>query len=241
MPMIAEATTARATRRRAISNGTNFWHTTYLGANRYRPDPAGPPAPAAIYPMAFLVEQDAREIVRPHFHQADQFQVVVAGDGTLGTHPVRAVSVHFTRAFSAYGPIVAGESGLSYLTLRNGWDPGARYMPGARAELPRPRAHREAVGAVEFGDEVQDVIAVAPDGMGATRHVLAPGARLAGPDPAEGGGQYWVVLTGGLDRDGEALGAGSCAFVAPDEAAWAPAAGPAGAEILVLRFPRRPG
>lgn len=241
MPLIAPAEAAAATRRRASFNGSGFWHSTFLGANRYRPDAAPPPVPGRPYAVAFLVEQDPDSTVAAHFHQADQFQVVVAGDGTLGTHPVRAVSVHFTGAFSAYGPIVAGESGLSYFTLRNGWDPGARYMPGARAELPRPRAHREAVGAVESGDGVQDVIAAAPDGMGATRHVLAPGARLAGPDPAEGGGQYWVVLTGGLDRDGGALGAGSCAFVAPDEAAWAPVAGPAGAEILVLRFPRRPG
>src|SRR3974377_183609 len=36
--------------------------------------------------MAFLVEKGPGAITRPHFHQADQFQVVVAGRGMLGDH-----------------------------------------------------------------------------------------------------------------------------------------------------------
>ncbi|MDE2005858.1 MAG: hypothetical protein KGI51_04765 [Rhodospirillales bacterium] len=235
MPVIADAATARGTRRRAVSNGTNFWHTSFIGGNRYRPDPDGPPARGALYPMAFLVEQDAHEVVEAHFHQADQFQVVVAGEGTLGTHAVRPVAVHFTGPYTAYGPIRAGAEGLSYYTLRNGWDPGARYMPGARAELPRPRSHREAVGSIE----APEVLAEAPDGMGARRIPLAPGEAIAGPDPASGGGQYWLVLSGALAGDAGALGAGSCIFVRPDEAPFAPEAGADGAEVLLMQFPRR--
>src|SRR5215472_11924822 len=34
--------------------------------------------------MAFLVEKGPGAVTRPHFHQADQFQVVVAGRGMLG-------------------------------------------------------------------------------------------------------------------------------------------------------------
>ena len=33
------------------------------------------------FPMAFLVEKDSGAIVKPHFHQADQYQVVVQGGG----------------------------------------------------------------------------------------------------------------------------------------------------------------
>jgi len=53
MPVIATADQARPTRRRASSNGTGFWLTSYIGANRYTPDAAAPPEPGEIYPMAF--------------------------------------------------------------------------------------------------------------------------------------------------------------------------------------------
>jgi hypothetical protein len=243
--MIADADAVRTTRRRAASNGTGFWHTTYLGTNRYQPDAPPPPAPGALYPMAFLVEQDPASTVGAHFHQADQFQVLVAGDGTLGTHPVAPVTVHFTAAFSAYGPIRAGTAGLSYFTLRNGWDPGARYMPGARGDLPRPRRHREAVGepAPLRAEPVHratraPALAQDPDGLAAWRYILPAGESLAGPDPAAGRGQYWLVLNGGLRLGNALLPPRSCVFVLPDEPGLAATAGSDGVEVLALQFPR---
>ena len=81
MPVIVSADQAHPTRRRASSNGTGFWLTSYIGANRYTPNAAVPPEPNVIYPMAFFVEQDAGAVVGAHYHQADQFQVVTAGAG----------------------------------------------------------------------------------------------------------------------------------------------------------------
>ena len=112
MPVIASADDARPTRRRASSNGTGFWLTSYIGANRYMTTAAMPPEPGAIYPMAFLVEQDPDAVVGAHHHQADQFQVVVGGSGRLGTHDVAAGSVHFAGAWSPYGPLAARGGGL---------------------------------------------------------------------------------------------------------------------------------
>ena len=240
MLVTAATEAALATRRRGESNGATFWHTTFVGANRYRPDAAPPPAPDAIYPMAFLVEQDADATVSAHFHQADQFQVVVGGSGRLGTHEVRPVAVHFSAAFAAYGPIRAGAEGLHYFTLRNGWDPGARYMPGARAQLPRPRRHREAVaGPLAEGNGFETALGPEPDGLAAWRWRLSAGARLAGPDPAAGRGQFWLVLGGTLAREGESLGRHSCVFVGPDEPGLAASAGAGGLDVLALQFPRR--
>jgi hypothetical protein len=251
MPLIAAAETARATRRRASSNGAGFWHSTYLGANRYRPEAAPPPEPGQLYPMAFLVEQDAGSTVGAHFHQADQFQVLVAGTGMLGTHAVAPVTVHFAAAHSAYGPVRAGTEGLSYFTLRNGWDPGARYMPGARGELPRPRHHREAVASPIPLPEVpipspavprrEAVLPAEADGLAAWHDRLPAGAALAGPDPAGGAGQYWLVLAGSLIHDGTLLPPRSCLFVAPDEPPLAATAGPLGTDLLALQFPHRAG
>jgi len=149
MIVTADSAHAHATQRRKSGNG---WHTTFIGENRRTRDPGAPePDDATLYPMAFLVEKDPGAVVHPHFHRADQYQVVVAGGGRLGRHALAGVEVHYTDAYSAYGPIVAGEDGIAWFTLRNAWDPGARYMRDARAELRAARAtnhqHREAVAS----------------------------------------------------------------------------------------------
>jgi hypothetical protein len=232
MPVTASADAVRATRRRASSNGSQFWLTSYIGANRYTAGAAEPPGPGTIYPMAFLVEQDPGEVVGAHYHQADQFQVMVAGSGRLGSHDVSAVAVHFAGAWSAYGPLRAGAEGLHYFTLRNGWDPGARYMefPDNRASLRGlPRRHREVVG---------ETAAIAPDGFCALRLRIAPGESAAGPDPASGAGQFWLVLAGHLRLGGTALPAMSCVFVHPDEPQFTANAGADGLQVLAMQFPR---
>jgi len=89
--------------------------------------------------MAFPVEKRPGAVTRPHSHQADQFQVVVAGRGMLGDHEFSDAAVHYTDACSTYGPIVAGKSGIWWFTLRNRWDPGARYMPAEREVLNAAR------------------------------------------------------------------------------------------------------
>jgi hypothetical protein len=137
--------------RGSAADGVTFWHTLYLGTTRYNMAPGTPdPAPDALFPMAFLVEQDPGGTANAHFHRQDQFQLVVGGYGMLGRHEVRPVTVHFTGAHTAYGPIRASEDeGVAYFTLRNGFDPGARFMtiPENRVALRTipGRRHRESV------------------------------------------------------------------------------------------------
>jgi len=253
MTVTATAETARPSRRRGESNGATYWVTTFLGANRHTlPADAPPPSEDEIYPMAFLIEQDADAVVQPHFHQADQFQVVVGGKARLGTHDVEGVAVHFTSRFSAYGPIRASEQGVHYFTLRNGFDPGAKYMPGARQELKARRIapHREAVvdpapstspmELVGLADpQCELTIPITEDGLGTWRYRLPPGASLAGPDPAIGRGQTWLILAGGARRGLEELGTFSCLFVYPSDAPLELLAGPEGVEALCMQYPRR--
>lgn len=246
MPVLAAAAAAAATRRPIVSNGVDAHLTTFIGANRYMASGAPPPGPEAVYPMAFLVEQPAGSVVASHFHEANQFQLIVAGSGSLGAHALRPVAVHYSNAFSAYGPITAGEAGLQYLTLRNGYDRGARYLPAAREELRGVRRRfRQATadaappGGVPEAASAETLLAEAPDGLGAWRHRLPPGGALQGPDPAGGDGQFWVVTAGALRAaDGATLPALSCAFVGPEEPPFAVTAGEAGLEVVVMQYPR---
>src|SRR3954464_12357154 len=117
MAILATADAARKSRRPIVSNGVSAFLTTFIGSNRYNRAAAAPepPGPEAVYPMAFLVEQPPGSVVQTHFHEANQFQLVVGGSGTLGKHAVQPIAVHYSNAFSAYGPITAGEEGLQYL------------------------------------------------------------------------------------------------------------------------------
>jgi hypothetical protein len=252
MILTADSTVATEANRRRTGNG---WHTTFIGKNRNTLQQGeAPPDANIVYPMAFLVEKDAAAIVKPHFHAADQYQVIVQGGGRLGTHDVGTVSVHYTDAYSAYGPIVAAGEGISWFTLRNAWDAGARYMPAERAQLRAARArfqHREATcGPLAPLTEAElaaltDVAAGAvieetKDGLGTWRYTVKAGGVARGPDPATGGGQFWLVSAGTAHVAGGALlPPNSCVFVAPDDAALEMFAGPAGADLLCMQFPKR--
>ena len=151
--------------------------------------------------------------------------------GRLGHHEVAAGAVHFAGAWSAYGPLSAGPEGLRYFTLRNRWDPGARYMelPENRsARRARPRQHRESVG----------MIAVATDGLCVEQLVVASGEPITGIDPASGAGQFWLALSGHMISENTAVQPKSCLFVSPDEPPFAAIAGADGATLLLLQFPR---
>jgi hypothetical protein len=248
MPLVTSAETARVNRRRGTAaDGVTFWHTLYLGTTRYNMAPGTPdPAPDALFPMAFLVEQDPGSTAQAHYHQQDQFQLVVGGHAMLGLHEVRPVTVHFTGAHTAYGPIRASaEEGVWYFTLRNGFDPGARFMamPESRVALRGipGRRHREAVAGPLASPTVatETLLGPEPDGMAVWRYGLASGEPVTGPNPAAGRGQYWVVTRGSLAYGDEALPAMSCAFVYPDDAPFQAAAGPDGAEVVAMQFPLR--
>ena len=247
MHITASADAARANRRRgSAADGVSFWHTLYIGTTRYNMAPGTPdPEIGALFPMAFLVEQDPGSTASAHYHQADQFQLIVAGSATMGIHAAAPVTVHFAAAHTAYGPIRASSEGVSYFTLRNGFDPGARFMtkPENRTALRAVpgRRHREAVAGPlpADGPARETLLAPEPDGMGAWRYRLGAGASIAGPDPASGRGQYWVVVGGTMLREGEPLPAKSCTFVYPDAAPLVAHAGADGLDVVAMQFPLR--
>jgi len=65
-----------------------------------------------------------------------------------------------------------------------------------------------------------------------------PKARYFLPDTTEGGGQYHVVVSGSLARNGGNLPPLSVEFASCDEGIVEIEAGPDGLELLLARFPK---
>jgi hypothetical protein len=219
---------------------TGSWFYTYFG--NFKPEPI--PDPSTLYPIAFQIEFDPEHSSDPHFHVADQFQVFVDGEGTLGKTPLGPVSVHYASAYSPYGPLSAGKRGMTYLTLRNGFDPGIHYIATERdllkaaARRPRGRSAQYTPGpAAPTATSCTTLLAPEADGLAAWAYALAPGASVTGPDPRSGRGQYWVGVRGAGTVAGAAMDRWSCTFCSADEPAQSAVAGPDGLELLVLQFP----
>ncbi|NML42816.1 hypothetical protein HHL11_03565 [Ramlibacter sp. G-1-2-2] len=243
MPTVSSA--EKALLGRYSPRGNANFRTQFMGEDRHKVARTGEASGPA--PIAYLVEQAPHTELRAHFHVADQFQIFVTGSGRIGAHKAGVGFGHFVGPYSGYGPIVGGDEGVGYLTLRNAWDGGAQFLPeevqqmrakaGKRRELMfnAPPAQALPAGESTFASLLQEQA----DGLAAWTCSLGPDATVTGPDPAVGGGQFWIVMDGKL-ADGEQglLQRLSLAFVAPDEPAYTPKAGPQGLQLLVLQFPR---
>jgi len=246
---------------RVAPDGGLLWRSDYFGpppspksSNSVDPKMLSsvawvPPSPGEVRPpQAFLVEQEENAVVHPHFHFVDQFQVMVGGSGRIGRHALAPVMAHFAGGSTGYGPIVPDACGLQYFTLRASADgTGAQFLPTARARMEE-RARRyiladpvhpstpEALAARD--DAAEEIVLEEPDGLTVRLFRLPPGAKVALTDPALGGGQSLLVLEGAILHAGKPHGRLSALFVPREEAAFMAAAGPAGAEILLLQYPQ---
>jgi hypothetical protein len=216
-----------------------------------RRDYIGTPGTVDNSPQAFLVERPyAGARINPHFHDVDQFQVVVKGDGNIGKKEVKPVTFQYADAFTPYGPIVARDDGISFFTLRNVASGGHFVMPGSK-HLMACRAGRNIAGVFEVGKRqmkpgevtTEPLMKPQDDGVDAIGLRLGAGADAETP-ASNGGGQYILVCGGTLLQDGKEMGADSLIRVDAGEAAPRLRAGAGGADVLGMQFCRpsdRPG
>lgn len=217
----------------------------------WRRDYIGTPGTINDKPQAFLVERPyAGATIKPHFHDIDQFQVVVQGDGRIGKKEVKPVTFQYADAYTPYGPIVARDDGISFYTLRNVASGGHFSMPGSKHLMPC-RAGRNIAGLFDVEAPTPDAGAVErqalmepqEDGVDALGLRLGPNAETDGPESGAGG-QYYLVCRGSLHQEDRVLETASMIRIEPGETPPALRAGDDGADILVLQFGRpseRPG
>jgi hypothetical protein len=201
------------------------------------------PPPHSRDPQAFLVEYRPGRILAPHFHDVDEFQLFLAGSGSMGRHVVEPVTLHFARAFTAYGPITAGDGGLSFLTLRARRDAlGPQKLPERRAELERQRERRPWQAHQQLpprsGGQAMTPLSLfdGPNGLSAVVLDVGADAALCAPASAAGG-QFLVAIEGSLVEEGSEREAPAVGFVPCSDAPQALRAGGAGARVLCLNFP----
>lgn len=218
-------------------------HVQVAGGVGERHGYIGEPGELTQAAQAFLVvRRFAGARIEPHFHDVDQFQVVIEGDGRIGKKVVRPVTFQYADAFTPYGPIVANDHGLSFFTLRNIASGGFWAMPGNKQNMPG-RAGRNiegvfdlAAGVPDAGKSVrEELMEREPDGIAAVGIRL--GANATAPGLAhEGKGQFYLVCAGAIVVDGNPMPERSVIRVEPDDATLDLVAGPEGAQVLALQF-----
>jgi hypothetical protein len=198
-----------------------------------------------LTPHAFFVHQDPNVVLDRHYHDAAEFQVVVGGSGRLGTHAVRPLSVHYASYQAVYGPLAAGEFGLDYVTCRAVYQRGLFRFPDERRRMT-PGRRDQYIGEVLPGDprsltgiSIDPVIDPLGDGLAVWMMRIPPGARSKAPIHPGGAGRFLLLTAGGATVESAILDELSVGWIGNGEATVA--AGPEGAELVVLQLPAAAG
>lgn len=205
-------------------------------------------------PHATLYEFDPGRVSHPHFHPVDQFQVFISGKCKLGRHELAAYGVHFSRAYTPYGPFIADpETGLTCFVMHAHTEPDwrSRHSSEDRQALKKmPNRHPwQITYPVNFpapakvatdGDVLLTAVPGAKDDRGLAGYTLSmkPNAIARAPDPSHGDGQYLIVVKGSLLHERKEYRSLALVFVTPTEAPFQLHAGAGGLEAIVLNFPR---
>ena len=236
---------ALAQRDVVISPGTgnSHWGTVFFGPRVSHTPGVGP--------QATMSELRAHEVVLPHFHGVTMYQLFIAGSRTIGANAkeLKPLTVQFKDHHTAYGPIVAGPQGITFVALRmktGNSKPTYLNKPNYREEL-RPSKRRNLTSApVNFSIEPVmtdkkvaewETLLQDEDGMCAQIVRLGAGMSVKGPDPKAFGGYYLFVGNGSIVHAGEELPLWSMVVVENNETEFLIQAGAKGLEALVLQYP----
>lgn len=234
---VSDIPTAKINQRGRIGPGLpGELGTTFLRAYADAPDG----------PTAVLNRYEGASYSAAHFHEVDQFQVIIDGKGEFGRHHVSPYYVHFSRAYTPYGPLRSDkETGWAFIVLRARFDPGAQRFPEALDELKQIPNRRpwQVTAQVTFPSDGGDVsvhqVAEISGDKGLFTHaiMMSPGCRTMTPHQSGGDGQYVVVVRGSLIHENARRDAPTVIFVKRDEPAFCLQAGPEGLQAIIMNFP----
>jgi quercetin dioxygenase-like cupin family protein len=214
-----------------INEGVDYLVTDFLGGHGY-----SHPGEDQGGPQAYIVDiRTPGGVIEPHYHDVDQFQLVLRGEGSMGQKPLAPGSVHYVDHHTTYGPIVAGRHGLAFFTLRPVRAEGRYNMPQSKSRKTVRSGEFFTVGPDPTDSSPRQALAGTQKGAFAEIWRLAPDEPM--PDATHTGPAYRVVLSGSVHCGASELTADSCVFTPAGEATPPAVAGPDGAVLAVLGFP----
>jgi hypothetical protein len=180
----------------------------------------------------------------------NQFQLFYPSSGAwYQRRPLdEAMVLHYSDAYTTYGPFGTGSEPLRFFTLRSSASTLTGFMPSARDQL-MPGQRRHVVAGFELqrnsdcvvgNERTRVVVPAQEDGLEAVVAYLGPEERLDVRSDWDHGGQYICVLAGTLGGDGECFGPFALGFSKAEDDAPELWAGETGGVVLVLRFPIDP-
>jgi hypothetical protein len=231
-----------------LPNGGDYVRSVFIGTQEK------PKTVERDKPTLYMVQQMPRTVVDAHYHVVAQWQVIVDGSGMLGRNAAKPVALHYADPYTGYGPITAGDEGVTYYTIRSMADPGAQYLtsPEAKAKLvamrPAKRRYLYITAdetkastsrdlAIRTDTSVGTLVPPHDDGVAAWIVRMRPSGELAAPGGQNAGGQAMLVVGGALIHERAELRRMSCAFIPSGEGPMHLQASNEGAEVLLLQFP----
>src|SRR5689334_7786088 len=99
----SDAAAARRCKGEGRSGGSK-WHTYHIGRRDV--------AEIEDQPRCHLTEMGPNQTHRRHFHQTNQFQVMLAGSCTVEGAALPLIALHYADRHVPFGPLTSGPDGL---------------------------------------------------------------------------------------------------------------------------------
>ncbi len=231
-----------------LKAGENFkYHEHDNGLKYYRYDYFEIHDDIDACPQSYLIKQ-LPNITNPlHFHTQNQFQVFIEGSGNFGRHEVKPYVVHYAGAYTGYGPIIAGNQGLHYLTLRSSRDLGAKFLPAQMEFFKKgPKHHYTSPSIPEDSqaklDQLQQrqlhwIHQDVQSGLGVGELKLPKNDVFMLEIPQNVAGIFMIVMQGYLIEEDHCLRKNENVYLSRDEKSHQLKTSDHAAQILILHMP----
>lgn len=193
-------------------------------------------------PNIYELEISSDFIQPPHFHQSEEFQLIIEGSGTINSESFQAGSLHYAAPYSAYGPFAPGVDGIKYLTIRMSSDRRSFLTATHASEMDGHAQVIKLIQPVDRGDcmnlQSVDSFMAAIDGTAASSGYVRvpPSFEFDDLQSRIPGDKFLFVKSGSIITCGHTLTQWESMYVTGDEEMFTANSGPEGLELIVLQF-----